>query len=175
MSKEEITPEEETQEVTPPEGNDSKDLSDEQFLAKVNEIEGRNYKSVEDYQKTVKNRNAEFAKLGQKKETEKVTPSLAEEILLVKKPELEFVRDDLRRIADKHYDGDVFKASQEETWLEDKAKNLAEKKRQQLEAEGKLTPPSSQIQGDKNSKIKLSDADKRLMAKYGLSEEDLNK
>jgi len=75
----EITPEEEadldifddTDETTPTEGNeDDKDtgvsdkdtkVSDEAFLKRVNEIEGRNYKTIEAYQKTVKERNKDFA------------------------------------------------------------------------------------------------------------------
>lgn len=179
MSKEEITPEEEVK-TTPTDGNDSDDLfddsnddlSDEQFLTKVNEIEGRNYKSVEDYKKTVKHRNAEFAKKGKKKETEKVTPNLAKEILFVRNPEAELVEADLQEVADAKYKGDYLSAYRNETWLKEKAKiQVEEKKRKEL-SEGKASDPSSKIQGEK-LKINLSNADKRLMDKYGLSEEDL--
>jgi hypothetical protein len=164
--------EKETEESTPQDGNDS--LSDEQFLAKVNEIEGRNYKTVEDYKKTVKHRNEEFAKQGQKKETETVTPNLAEEILYVREPEAELVKDDIKIVAETKYNGDMLRAYREESWLKDKALLESEKKKQKEESEGKMSAPSSQITGE-GKKIKLSDADRKLMASYGLSEEDLIK
>lgn len=93
---EDITPDEEsekdvdffddTEADTPTEGNETnKDdkISDEAFLSKVNELEGRNYKSMEAYEKTLKERNKAFAQNPQRKRA-KATPKAQPQNSVVK-------------------------------------------------------------------------------------------
>lgn len=184
MSKE-TTPEEEVEETTPTEGSDFEDnseMSDEAFLAKVNKIEGRNYKSIEAYEKSVKERARAFSEQGQQKKAEEksnTTSSVADtevftELLLVRNPEAELVKEDLEQVAEAKYEGNLLKAYRAESWLQDKAKSLSEKEQKKKESEGKTSTPSFTVDG-KKTKLNLSEADRAFMKSRGLTDEDIVK
>lgn len=188
MSEEKTTPEAEaeeaqaTPEATPAEGSESKDeVSDEQFLERVNEIEGRDYKSVEDYKKTVDNRNKEFSQKGQEVTAEAdATPAtpqgksdrLSEEVLISRNKNREYVMEDAKKIAQAQGQ-DLFTVFDNNEYLDEKAQALADKEATKKEGEENLSKPASQISGTGGEKIDLSDTDRKLMSKYKLSEEDV--
>lgn len=155
--------------------------SDTETLAAINQKSGKNFKSLDDVAKSLKQADKLFAEQGQKaKEKAKSSnpdnqPSnnedVLEEIILVKHPEAEHVLKDIKQIA-KSTGRNIMKVYREETWLQEKAR--AEEKR--LKDEGKISSPASSIEGQGYDAKKighLSARDKALMARYGLKEKDI--
>lgn len=148
-------------------------ISDDAFLKRVNEIEGRNYKSIEAYQKTVKERHKAFSESGQQKESSQEQKTsyddeVIEEVALAKYPEAEHVLDQAKDIAAKT-GRSLLKVLREESWLIDKAKSISEAKKEEEESKSKINAPSSRIQKEtKWDSITPEEVDK-------LSDEDFEK
>lgn len=179
MEKEKSTPaeeeskelfeEEEERESTPQKEEDSEkekseDISDEAFLKKVNEVEGRNYKSIEDYQKTVKERNKDFSEEGQKKKPIESTPKndtgLSDEDIIEtyfdNKPKAQLVMDDIKEIAKSKGISEI-QVWKTEKWLHKKADELAEDE----ENKGKIGDPSNNV-----AEKKTLDETKKMAQKF---------
>ena len=141
---------------------------DQEFINKVNEETGKNFKSVEAITKSLKQMDKDFADKGQQKKVVKpvvkVTDSneeITEELLLVKNPEAESVLDDVKAVADAKYGGNRVKAYREEAWLQEKAKIEMQKE----ENIKKIKSPSSSVRSVEPS-AKVTDEDKRIADKY---------
>lgn len=156
MSEQDLNQEEEVT-TTPAPGSESEDdgLS---FLFK--EEEAPDGESAEDkaarleeemanYKKQVakafsdKGRKEKAAKEATAKEVPNHASDDVTELFLESKPEAELVKDDLKVIADAKYGGSIIKAWKGETWLHEKASALSA----DLEAKGKINPPSTTVSG----------------------------
>jgi len=159
---EDITPDKELEEDvdffddtetdTPDEGNDTdrsednsdekSDVSDEAFLKRVNELEGRNYKSIEAYKKTLKERNKAFAT---KPKTEEVknNPTVLENLYFKANPEAQGVWDMVKKEASA-LKKDPFELYESSEYLKGEAKARAVKEGNA----GKVSTPSNHISTD---------------------------
>lgn len=160
--------EESQDDPTPKEGSDSekadqeKALSDEAFLIKVNEVEGRDYKSIEDYKKTVAERNKEFSEEGRKDKVEKKdTPSEQDDLVAIfydSNPKAERVKDDLKKIAKSQGISEA-RAWRGNDWVQDKAEYLEAKEAENSKNKKKVMSPSNEVPEEKK------DADQKAMEK----------
>ena len=157
MPENDITPEEEskedlkedTTEDTPDEGNneDAEDkVSDEAVLKRINEIEGRDYKSIEAYQKTVKERQKAFAEKGQKEKTEKVevqtSNSVLKNLYFKANPEAEAIWETVEKEA-ANLKRDPFELYESSAYLKGEAMAIAK----DTENNGKVSTPSQNVKG----------------------------
>jgi ethanolamine ammonia-lyase small subunit len=162
MTEENPTPQEEAA-ATPPEESESEDSELEDLLK---EMDSENPPTREEFNALKKGVAKFFSQKGREnKETKEVkepkeAPTQSSddvtELFLESKPEAELVKDELKTIADKLYDGSIIKAWKNETWLHTKAQSLSEENK----AKGKIQSPSNQIEGEVNfSQIsKMEDA-----------------
>lgn len=152
----------------------------EAFLAQINKLEGRNYKTVEDYAKTVAERNKAFSDAGRKKKEEEdsarkaaelSTPQstgdkYAERMLKIEEPNSSYVLDELKQIA-KDLKTDVFDAWEKTSWIRKEAEARADADKNRK----KVSKPSNRTTGGGGSEVELSDADRALLARRpGLAE-----
>lgn len=150
------------------------------FLAQVNKVEKRNYKSLEDYEKTVKERHKEFAEQG-RKEKEEIKPEsqptnsntrYALELLAVRKPGSEHVAEDIKQLC-KDTGLDPFEVWDKYKWLEKEAKSRAEEAEETDKSGKKISKPSAKVTGTGGGE-ELSDADRALLSRRpGLMEKHL--
>lgn len=168
MSEENLNHEEDIKDETANNGEGSENISetDQEFIDRVNEETGKNFKSVEAITKSLKQMDKDFAEKGQ--QTKKnVSQNLdnesdiSEELLLIKNPEAETVLDDIKVVADSKYGGNKIKAYREESWLQEKATNEMQKE----ENIKKIKSPSSSVRSVEPS-AKISDEDRRVADKY---------
>lgn len=158
MSKD-ITPDEESKEDfqedtpkdTPTKGNVEKDedteVSNEAFLKKINEIEGRDYKTIEAYQKTVKERQKAFAENGQAKvvaDKKAIDNNGSNEVIkslyFNANPEAKLIWDTVEKEA-KNLGKDPFELYESSAYLKGEAQALAEDGKN----ETKVSSPSGKI------------------------------
>lgn len=178
---------EEEVKTTPPTGDDSEDDFDfeslfaeesdpeaekTKFLAQVNKVEGRNYKTIEDWSKTNKERkkiaDKFYSEQGRKKDEAKpeAKPSefrYAEKLLTIEAPKAKFVLDEIREIA-KDKGLDPIEVWEKYSWLRKEAESRAEEAEEKEKAEKKISKPSPKISGTAGGG-ELSDADRALLAR----------
>lgn len=182
----------EEEESTPQEGNESEndfdleslfeDESDPEaekakLLAQINKIEGRNYRSIEDYQKTVKERNKAFSERGREKGKEKSEapkPSgdfrYAEKLLTIENPEAKHVVEDLRQLS-KETGLDPLEAWEKYSWIRKEAKSRAEEAEDKDKNGKKVSKPSSNISGT-GVHVELTPEEVAFLRRRGISKEE---
>jgi len=188
---------EEEVKTTPPTGDDSADDFDfeslfadesdpeaekEKFLAQINKVEGRNYKTIEDWSKTNRERkkiaDKIYSEQGRKKEEEKkpetTQPSntnvrYAEKLLTIENPEAKHALEDIRQVA-KDTGLDPLEVWDKFSWIRKEAKARAEEAEEKEKNGKKVSSPSRKVSGTGGGG-ELSDADRALLArKPGLLE-----
>lgn len=199
MATEEVTPEveeEEKSDSTPVDGNTSEDQddpidwdsledevpdkkdeeskddseSDADFLARVNEAEGRNYKSIEDWQKSVKNRNDTISKLSANKKkdeapTEKTTTTpYVERILSIENPEAKYVMDEMKAEA-KRRGVDVIQVWDSSKYFQKEAQTRAAEKENDNTNKKRVSSPSQKVPGNPLG-MDISKADFEIISKF---------
>jgi len=196
MATEEVTPEveeEEKSDSTPAEGNESENQddpidwdsledespnekdakkeggeSDADFLKRVNEAEGRNYKSVEDWQKSVKNRNDTISKLSAKKKDEApektVTTPYVERILSIENPEAKYVMEEMKEEA-KRRGVDVIQVWDSSKYFQKEAQTRAAENEKDNENKKRVSSPSQKVPGNPLG-VDISKADFEVISKF---------
>lgn len=186
--------EEEVQETTPQPGSesdsaieqeldelfsdDNSDSEKEKFLEQINKIEKRNYKSIEDYVKTVKERQKAFSEQGRKKvEEPKNQPVIgdryAEKLLKLENPKSQYVMDELKQVA-KERGIDILEAWDKFSWIRKEADSKAEEAEEQEKNGKKISKPTAKISGKSKGGGELSEADRALLSRRpGLMEKYL--
>jgi hypothetical protein len=161
--------------------NGSDDAS-ESLLSKLNEQAKKDFKTIEDVVKTIKQQDKFFAEQGKEKKVEpkqaKVSISLDrdERLLKLEHPNSSFVSDELREEAERTKSSilDVWDNS---TYFQREAAARAEESKQKANAEGKISSPSGESVKDSGvidvKGLTLSAADKEFMEKEGISAEDV--
>lgn len=174
--------------TTPPTGDDSEngfdfeslfaDESDPEtekakFLSQINKVEGRDYKTIEDWSKTNTERkkiaDKFYSEQGRKKKeeaTETSKPSefkYAEKLLTIDAPKAKFVLDEIREIA-KDKGLDPLEVWEKYSWIRKEAEARAEEAEDKEKTEKKISKPSQKISGTSGGG-ELSDADRALLAR----------
>lgn len=182
-----LPPKEEAKETTPPEGSESetdleqvisdlfpedKEEKKDEFLAQINKIEGRNYKSIDDYAKTVKERSKAFSEQGRKAKEEKkeepkskdtsVSPVI-KNLYFKANPEAQSVWDDLVVPEAKRLGKDPFELYETSKYLKGEAKVRFEEAEEKDKNGKKVAKPSSKISGKGGGEAELTDADRALL------------
>ena len=94
---------------------------------------------------------------------EQTRPSDEAEVLFHRiTPEAENVKSELKKVADSLYGGSVLKAWDNEPWLQEKAKHLAEAKQEEEKNKSKVNQPSSTTGNQKKdlASVKAEDVEK---------------
>jgi hypothetical protein len=149
----------------------------DKFLAQINKIEGRNYKTIDDWSKTNLERkkiaDKFYSEQGQreKKEEPKVekqefvsNDKYAEKLLKLENPNSQFVMDELKQIS-KERGIDILEAWDKFTWIRKEAEARAEAETETEKDGKKVSKPSSKITGKKSGDTELSEADRALLSR----------
>lgn len=160
---------------------DNEEDGKEKFLDQVNKIEGRNYKSIDDYAKTVKERNKAFSEQGRKakEEAEKAQEQsktsgdkYAEKLLILENKNSKYVMDELKEIS-KERGIDILEAWDKFSWIRKEADSKAEEAEEKEKNGKKVSKPSAKVSGTGGTED-LSDADRALLSRRpGLMEKYL--
>ena len=156
--------------------DDNKEEGEKQFLEQVSKLEGREYKTVEGYAKTVAERNKvvnkHYSDEGRRKKEEddakatttpvKSEDRYAEKLLTIESKEAAYVIDELREVA-KDNKIDVLQAWEKFSWIRKEAKTRAEEALEKEKNEGKVKKPSHQISGSGGGGSELTDAERKLL------------
>lgn len=159
---------------------------EEKFLSTLNKATGKNFKSIEAFAKSVKAADVAFAQKGkEKKEVEKPTetrndvqktPAWAQEVYFSANPEARLVWPKVSSLAAK-MGRDPFEVYTDKdfSFLKKEGLELLEETEEDEENKKKVKSPSSpsNSKSAKNSGLKLSDADRALLKRRGLSEKDV--
>lgn len=151
---------EETNEETQEDSN-----PDQLALEKLNEVTGKNYKSLEDYAKSEKERDKLFSMTPEKREEylkekypeevkeedpkpqpkQPTKVNVEEELLLSQNPEAKHVLDELRDMA-KEKKTDVLSLYRESKYFQGEAKALETEAKEKEESVNKISDPSNKIE-----------------------------
>lgn len=158
-------------------------VTDEVKLKVVNELEGRvqpgrQYKTLEDYEKSRKEALKAFSQQGRtpKVESPSTPVSDVEEMFFDMKPEAELVKSDLEMVA-KAKGITLIQAWKQETWLHEKSSILSKEAQQRQANARKVIPPSSSagtgsvpyadLSDDEILSLSPEEAEKAFKAKAG--------
>jgi len=155
-------------------------------LETYNKKLGTSFKSWDDVEKSKKEADSTISKLGQQlkdagiSKPQEVVPSkpdflttYEEDIVISRNPKAAFVLEEIKEVcvATGKSMKEVFTSS---TWLQNEAESrFQEKQRKDIES-GKVSDPSQHVfPGEKGSGLKLSEADKYLLKRRGLTAKDV--
>lgn len=167
------------------ESGKSKEEQESDFLVNLNKLTGKNFKSLNDAAKSIKQVDEMFREKGREKETAKVQepeqkevkiPNWAVALYLKQNPEYSLVQKKVERVA-KQLGRDALDVYEDPdfSFFKSEAKTLLEEQAEDESNKGKVKSPSAPAKGKKavNVNLNLSDADRALLAKRGLSEKDV--
>lgn len=169
------------------ESGESKEDKESNFLANLNKLTGKNFKSLKDAAKSIKQVDETFREKGREKKvveevekqtpkTETVIPGWAKALYIQNNPEYQFVQKKVEKIA-KQMGRDPFEVYEDQdfSFFKSEAKSLYEEANESEGNKGKVKNPSSPSQGKtaRKSNIVLSEADRALLSQHGLSEKDV--
>lgn len=186
MSKEDLNPneeaenddlfEEEGDSPKPQEGDDSEDasrqeVSEEAFLARVNQETGKNFKSLDDWKNSLKNLEKAVADKGRKKEPKQEPKSnpVLKRLFFKETPEAETVWDEVEKEA-KELGIDPFEHYESKKGWQLEAKARLEAKKEEEVAKSKVHSPSNHIE-DKEFSFSEIDLDNPEHVKWIKSDE----
>ncbi|MEI9966179.1 MAG: hypothetical protein WDN67_00665 [Candidatus Moraniibacteriota bacterium] len=172
---------------TPEKGNENDNSSDESLESLFEEkIEGDDVEKR--FERIEKGLQKFFAAQGRKKKeepkekekeegkerTEGYTPKVVETLYFQNNPEAKEIWPKVQKIA-KAMKRDPFEVYEDDdfTFLKAEAKALYEEKEEKEEDGKKVKPPTKKVAGIKSSDLNLSDADRALLKRRGLSEKDV--
>ena len=184
MADDKLTPKEKGIKPKSSSENGSDDAS-ESLLKTLNEQAKKDFKSVDDVVKTIKQQDKFFAEQGKKKEVKpkqkkSQNDSLGidrdERLLKLEHPNSSFVSDELREEAGRT-NASVLEVWDSSTYFQKEAKARVEESKQKATAEGKISSPSGESVDDSGvtsvKGLKLSAADKEFMEKQGITAKDV--
>lgn len=164
--------------------NGSDDAS-ESLLEEINKQAKKDFKSIEDVVKTIRQQDKFFAEQGNQKEVKpkskeppKVSSSINrdERLLKLEHPYSDFVSDELRQEAERT-NTSILEVWDNSTYFQKEARARAEESKQKATAEGKIGSPSGESVKDSGvtsiKGLKLSVADKEFMEKQGITAKDI--
>lgn len=159
-----------------PEDNEEKK---EEFLAQINKIEGRNYKSIDDYAKTVKERQKAFSEQGRKEKEVKEVKDAPQKVSPVIKslyfkanPEAQTVWDEVVEAAK---DKDPFELYESSKYFQKEAQTRYAEAQEKDKNGKKVSKPSQKISGIAGEYEELSEADRAFLKRRGITEEEFRK
>jgi len=156
MSIEDLNQEEEVEKTNPTTESESDDASELKDLF-ADESQDEEADDVEALKKEIKDLKKGLSKFfseqgrkakqveepGKKAETKTVQTDDVSELFFTQVPQAEAVQEDLRKIADKLYNGSILKAWKGESWIQDKAKALTDEKAEDEANKSKIAKPSN--------------------------------
>ena len=182
-----IFDEDDTDKSTPPKGDDSGKLSDEDFLKKWNEVSGRKDKTLDAVKKHQEEVRKAFSEKGRKKDDDEVedtkvapktvSPSnqILEELYFDKHPEAKEYWEEVKKEA-KSLNKDPFELYTSSKFLQGEAKSRYEEKQGDEDAAGRVGKPFGGKPSSKDATAgvgNLSSADLALLRRRGLTAKDV--
>jgi len=173
--------------------DEDKEKAQKGFLETFNKMSGKNFKSVDALVKSMKEADKAFAKAGtrtvdkeEKADTDKKSgettksepvkvPKVIETLYFDSRPEAKLVWKEVEKAA-RLTGRDPFELYESEEFFKEKAKVLYEEKHGEEENKSKVKDPSFQggaKKGSGSSKVTLSEADRALLRRRGLTEKDV--